>query len=144
MGNARHTHLGITHGCGRITINGTEVTLAIDQHVTHGEWLRHPYNGVIDSGITVWVVFTDNVTNHTGRLLVGLIPVVAQLAHGVEHATVDRFEAITHIWQRSTNDYTHGVIEIGLFHLLLDIYREDFFSKFRHSVVLSFSRITLF
>ena len=85
------------------------------------------------------VVLTDNVADHTGRLLVGLVPVVAQLSHGEEHAAVDRFQAVAHIRQRPADDHAHGVIEIGLFHLLLDVYREDFFSKFRHSVVLSFS-----
>ncbi|SMG66989.1 hypothetical protein BMETH_806_2 [methanotrophic bacterial endosymbiont of Bathymodiolus sp.] len=34
MSNLRHAHFGITHRCRRITIDGTKVTLAINQHIT--------------------------------------------------------------------------------------------------------------
>ena len=83
MGDLRHTDFRITHRCGGVAVDRTEVTLAIYQHVTQGEWLRHTYNGVIHGSITMRVVFTDYVTNDTGRFFIGFVPVIAQYVHGV-------------------------------------------------------------
>ncbi len=139
MGDLGHAHFGVTHGRGGVAVDGTEVALAVDQHVAQGEGLGHAHDGVVDRGIAVRVVFTDDVTDHAGRLLVGLVPVVAQLAHGVEHAAVHRLEAVPHIRQGPADDYAHGVIQIGLLHLLLDIDREDLFGKLGHWRAFSLS-----
>ena len=45
----------------------------------------------------MWMVFTDDVTHHTSRLFVRLVPIIAQLVHGKEHATMDRLETIPDI-----------------------------------------------
>ncbi len=66
MSDLRHTDFRITHRCGGVAIDRTKVTLAIDQHITQGERLRHTYDGVINGGITMRVVFTDYVANDTG------------------------------------------------------------------------------
>jgi hypothetical protein len=39
------------------------------------------------------------------------------------------FKAVSDIWKGSTNDNAHGVIEIGLFHLVFEIDRNYFFSE---------------
>ena len=93
----RHAYFGITHGRRRIAIDGTEVTLAVDQHVTHGEGLRHAHDGVINRGIAVRVIFTDDVTDHARRFLVGFIEIIAEHAHGVEDASMHGLETIAHI-----------------------------------------------
>ncbi len=61
------------------------------------------------------VVFTDNVTHHTGGLLVGFVPVVVQFGHGEQNPAVNRLEAVPHIRERPPDDNAHGVIEVGLF-----------------------------
>ena len=132
MGQLGHAHLGVAHGRGIVAVHRTEVTLAIDQHVAQRERLGHAHDGVVDSYVTVRVVFTDHVTDHTGGLLVGLVPVVAQFAHGIQHAAVHRLQAITRIRQRTPDDHAHGVVEVGLFQLVFDIDREDFFGQFAH------------
>ena len=83
MGDLRHTDFRITHRCGGVAVDRTKVTLAIYQHVTQGEWLRHTYNGVVYGSITMRVVFTDDVTHDTGRFFIGFVPVIAQYVHGV-------------------------------------------------------------
>ena len=132
VGDPRHAHFGVPHGRGGISIHGSEITLAVDQHDTHGKRLRHAYQGIVDRRFAVRMVLTDGVADDTGRLLVGLIPVVPQFAHGVEHAAVDGFQAITHVRQRPTHDYAHGVIQVRLAHLLLDVDVEDFFGELSH------------
>ncbi|MPN10026.1 hypothetical protein SDC9_157319 [bioreactor metagenome] len=66
MGQLTHTHFGITHCCCTIAINRTEVTLTIYQLITQAEVLRHTNNGFINSRVTMWVIFTDHVTDDTG------------------------------------------------------------------------------
>ncbi len=83
VGDFRHTDFRITHRRRGVTIDRTKVTLTIYQHVTQGEWLRHTDDGVVHGGITMRVIFTDYVTNDTGRFFVGFIPVIAQYVHGV-------------------------------------------------------------
>ena len=76
MGNFFHADFGITHGsCGQ-AVDRTEVALAVDQYITHGEVLRHADDGVVNGYIAVGVVFTDNVADDTGRFFIGGIPVV--------------------------------------------------------------------
>ena len=112
VGNLGHAHFGITHGSGGVTVDGTKVTLAIHQHIAQGKRLRHPHDGVIHRGITMGVVFTNHITDHTGRFLVGLVPVVVQLVHGEQHAAVYRLEAIAHVRQCPPDNYAHGVIQV--------------------------------
>ncbi|MCK7508801.1 MAG: hypothetical protein MZV70_35420 [Desulfobacterales bacterium] len=66
------------------------------------------------------MVFADDISDDAGRLLVGLVPVVLELAHGVEHAPVNGLQPVAHIGQRAPDDDAHGVIEIGLLHLFFD------------------------
>ena len=121
MGQARHAHLGVAHGRGAVAIDGAEVALAVDQHVTHGEVLGHAHDGVVDGTVTVGVVLTDDIAHHAGGLLVGLVPVVAELVHGEQHAPVHRLEAIAHIRQRPADDHAHRVIEVRLLEFVLDV-----------------------
>ena len=63
------------------------------------------------------MVFTDDVTDHAGRLLVGLVEVIAQLAHGVQNTPMDGFQTVSNIRQRAADDNAHRVVKIGLLHL---------------------------
>ena len=138
VGQFGHAHFGVSHGRGVVAVHRTEVALTVDQQVAQGEVLRHTHDGVVHRGVAVRVVFTDYVTDHTGGFLVGLVPVVAQLAHGVEHTAVYWLQAIARIRQRTPDDHAHRVVEVGLFQLVFDIDREDFFGQFAHEKPGSF------
>src|SRR5690606_32841395 len=88
VGQLGHAHFGVSHGCGAVAVHRTEVALTVYQQVAQRERLSHAHDGVVHSAVTVRVVFTDHVTDHTGGFLVRLVPVVAQLAHGEQYATV--------------------------------------------------------
>ena len=77
MGNFRQTDFRITHCRRRVAVDGTEVTLTVYQHVTQREWLRHTDDRVINRQVTMGMVFTDYVTNDTGRFFIGFVPVIA-------------------------------------------------------------------
>ena len=70
--NFGHTHLSVTHSCWRITIHRTKVTVAIRQHIAHGEILGHTHNSIINRAITMRMIFTKNFAYDTGRFLVRL------------------------------------------------------------------------
>jgi hypothetical protein len=80
------------------------------------------------------VVFTDDVTDDTGRLFIGFIPIVVQFAHGEKNTPVNRLQAIAHIGQGTPDNNAHSIIKIGLFEFVLDVYREDFISYFTHKI----------
>ena len=132
VGDARHPHFGVTHGRGVVAVHRTEVALTVDQHVAHGEILRHPDDGVIHGAVAMRVIFTDYVTDHTGRFFIGLVPVVPQLVHCIQNAAVNRFQAITHIRQSSSYDHAHGVIQIGTLELFFDVDRRDLSGQIAH------------
>ena len=83
-----HAHLGVAHRGGRIAVHGAEVALPVDEHHPHGERLRHANERVVHRALSVGVVFADRVADDPGRLLVGFVPVVSELAHRMEHAPV--------------------------------------------------------
>jgi hypothetical protein len=79
------------------------------------------------------MIFADDVTDDTGGLLVGLVVVVTQFLHRVEHATVHRLEAVAGIGKRAPHDHAHGVIEVGPPHLVFEIDGENLLRKLTHS-----------
>ena len=58
LGDARHAHLGVTHGSGGVAVDGTEVAMAVREHVAHGEILRHADDRVVDGRIAMRMIFT--------------------------------------------------------------------------------------
>ena len=83
VGELAHTDFRITHGSRRITVHRPEIALAVHQGITQGEVLGHANNGIIHRRITVGVIFTNNITHDTGRFLIGFIPVIVKLLHGI-------------------------------------------------------------
>ena len=61
-----HTHFGITHGRRRVAINRTKIALPVKQRQAHGKLLLHSHQRIVNRLVTMRVIFTDNVTNHTG------------------------------------------------------------------------------
>jgi len=57
----------------------------------------------------------------------------AQLVHGEQDATMNRFEAVAHVWKGPTDDHAHRVIEVTASHLVFEIDRDDFLGEFRHA-----------
>jgi len=138
VGQLGHAHFGVSHGRGVVAVHRTEVALTVDQQVAQRERLGHAHDGVVHGGVAVRVILTDHVTDHTGGFLVRLVPVVTQFAHGEQHAPMHGLQAVARIRQGTPDDHTHRVVEIGLFQLVFDIDREDFFGQFTHEKPGSF------
>ena len=94
----RHAHFGIPHGSSAIAVDGSEVSLAVQQRQAQGKILGHAHQGVIDRLITVRMVFADDVADHPGGFSVLLVTGVATLAHGVQNASMNGFQPVAHVW----------------------------------------------
>src|SRR6185295_10963298 len=120
-----------------------EIALTVDQQIAHRERLRHADHRVVHGAVAVRMVFTDDVADDAGRLLVGLVPVVRELPHGVEHTAMHGLQPVAHVGQRTPDDHAHRIVEVGLPHLVFEIDRHYFTSDFRHSIRELWERRTL-
>ena len=110
MGDLGEADFGVTHRRGVVSVDRTEVALAVDQHVAQREILGHPHDGVVHRAVAVGVVLTDHVTDDTGRLFVRAVPVVVEFMHGEQNATVHGLQTVSGIGEGAANDDAHGVI----------------------------------
>jgi hypothetical protein len=67
------------------------------------------------------MVLADDVPDDAGRFLVGLVPAVPHLVHGEQGPPVDRLEAVPDVRNGTPDDDAHGVVHVGLLHLVFDI-----------------------
>ena len=65
MGNLLHADFCVTHCCCGITVYRSEVALPIYQGIAQREILRHAHDSVVDSGIAVRVILTNNIAHNT-------------------------------------------------------------------------------
>ncbi len=121
LGQTVHADFGITHRRRGVAIDRTEVAVTIDEEVAQREVLRHACDGIVDGLVAMGVIFTDDITDNTGRLLVGARIGVGQILHGVEDAAVNRLEAVAGVGQGATDDDAHRIVNIGGGHLLFNV-----------------------
>ena len=117
--------LGVTHGGGRVAVDRAEVTLSVDKGVAHVPVLRHSYQCTVYGAVAVGMVLTEHLTHHTGALLIGFVTGIADTFHTIEYTAVNRFESVAHIREGTGHDDRHGVVDIRLFHFLLDVDLDD-------------------
>ena len=67
------------------------------------------------------MVFTHDLTHGLGGLLVGLVVGIAHFVHTEKHATVYGFETVAHIGERTRHNHRHRIVDVGRFHLILNI-----------------------
>ena len=123
------TALRITHGCGRVTIYRTEVTLSVNQCIAQVPVLCHTHQCSIDGGVAMWVILTKHLTDYACTFLIRLGRYVVDVHHTVQDTAVYWLKAITNIRKRTGYDDRHRVVDVRGFHLLLDV-------DFNNSVVV--------
>ena len=136
FGDALHAALGVSVGRGRVAIDGSEVTLTIDQGITQRPWLGHAHQGVVDRRIAVGVVLLQALAHHTGAFGVALVVLQTFAVHGGENAAMHRLQSVTCIGQRTADDDRHGVSQIRPAHFLFDIHGEEVGTAARRSAAV--------
>ena len=109
----REAALSITHGSRRVAIDRTEVTLSINQCVTHVPLLSHAHEGTIDRGVAVWVILTEHLTYYARTFLIRFVTGVSNTEHTIENTAVHRLETITYIWEGTSHNHRHGIVDVG-------------------------------
>ena len=139
LGNPGHPDLRVSHGRGRVAVDGAEVSLSVDQRVTKRKVLGHANDRVVGGGVAVGVVLTDDVADDAGRFLVGPVPAVAHLVHGEQGTPVDGLQAVANVRDGPPDDDAHGVVHVGLLHLVFDVHRDVLLIEL-HEKRLSFGK----
>ena len=105
--DTRQTHFGVAHRRRRVAVDRTEVTLPAHQRVTQGERLNHAHYRVVDCGVAVRMIFTNNVTDDARGFFIRLVVIVFQFAHREQGATMNRLKAIANIGQGAPDNDAH-------------------------------------
>ena len=112
LGKTLHPDFGVSHGSGRIAVNGAEVALAVYKGVAHRKILGHADNGIVYGGIAVRMVFTDDISDDSGRFLVWTIVGIGKLVHSEQYPAVDWLKTVPHIRYGPPDDNAHGIIKV--------------------------------
>ena len=119
--NFTHSCLCITVSSRRITVHRTEVTVTVNKHISHGKILCKTNHCVINRGVTVRVIRTKHLTYRIGTLVVRLWRIKTDLIHCIEYSSVNRFQTVSDIGQRTGNNNAHGVVQKAFSHFILQI-----------------------
>ena len=132
-GELVHLGLGVSIGRGRVSVYGTEVSVAVHQHVAHGKILGKADHGVVDRYVPMRMVTPQHGAHRIGALAVRFFRPQGIFIHGIEDTPVHRLQAVPYIRQGPLHDDGHGVIQKGFSHLLRDVHMYDAASGFlRH------------
>ncbi len=107
---------------GRITVYGAEIALPVHKHIPHIKVLCQPYHGIINSRVTVGMVFFQNLADNTGAFRILLVREKAFPEHCVKDSPLNRLQPVPYLRQSPSYDYTHGVIKVAGFHLFFYAY----------------------
>ena len=115
----------ITHSRRRVTVDRTEVTVAVYKGEVDGEVLRKTYECIINGTVAVRVIFTHTVTDDTGALSRRLIVVKPHFVHGEKDTSVNGFQTVTNVRDRTGFVYRHCIRNEGAFELVVHFYVEQ-------------------
>ena len=121
LGQRLEPRLRVSVGRRRVTVDGTEVPLAVDQGIAHVEVLREPHQRVVRRRVSVRVVVADDFADDLRALAIGAVRRQPHLPHGEQHAAMRRLQAVAYVRKRPSDDYAHGVIHVRALHLVFDV-----------------------
>ena len=108
-----HAHFRITHGCRGVPVNGAEVALTIHKGIAHAEVLGQTHQGIVHGRVAMGMVFTYDITNDTGRLLVSPVIDVSKLGHSVQNTPMHRLQTISGVRNGTTDNDRQRIFQVG-------------------------------
>ncbi len=115
--------LRVRVGGGRQAGNRAEIALGVDQGMAQGPILGHTDQRVIDRSVAVRVVALHGLADDAGALAGGTGRPQPEVVHGHEDASLRRLQAVAHVRQGPTDDDAHGVSQVAVLELVLDVER---------------------
>ena len=113
--------LGVAHCCCGVTVDRTEVAMAVNQGNPHREGLSKTHHRVIHCGVAVWMVLADDVADGTRRLHMRAVRRITGLVHRIEDAAMNGLQAVAHIGKRSRDDNAHRIFQERRLHLFAQV-----------------------
>ena len=123
-GHTGHPRLGVSHGGGRVGVDGAEVALPIHERVAQGEVLGHAHERRVDNRLAVWVVVARGVAGDLGALAVLGPRTQVQVIHGDQNPALAGLEAVAHVGQCPRVDDAERISQVRLMHLARDAARD--------------------
>lgn len=84
--------------------------MAINKHLSHDEGLSHPHEGIVHSLVSMRVIFTKNIADHSSTFPEGLVVGQLQVIHGKEYPAMDWLEPIARVRKGPPHDHGHRIL----------------------------------
>ena len=105
-----HSRLGVPVRCGGIAVDGTEVSVSVNERNVYREVLSEPYQSVVYRTVAVRVVFTQNVSDYRSAFLIRFIGRKTEFVHRIKYSSVNGFKSVSYVGNRSRTVYAHRVV----------------------------------
>ena len=133
-GFAHHAGLGVTHGGGRVPVDGPEVPLLLDEGISEREILRHADERGIDDLLgAVGVVVAEGVAGDLGALAEFRARPQAKVVHRDEDATLRGLEPVADVRERAVHDHAHREVQERVLQFGLNVEVPDVLMLNRHN-----------
>ena len=126
LGQPRQLALGVSIRGGRIAVDRSEISLAVDQQVAEAERLRHADQRIVNRHVAVRMVPREHLAHDRGALGVAAIREQPGAEHRVQNAAMHGLEAVANLRQRAPDIHRHRVVQVGLAHVVFDIQQRGF------------------
>lgn len=87
--------------------------MAIHKHFSHDERLSHAHECIVHSLVSMGMVFTKNIANHSCTFPEGLVVDQLQIVHGKQYSAVDRLQPIASVRKSSPHDHRHRILHVS-------------------------------
>ena len=71
------------------------------------------------------VIFTHGIADDTCGFTITLVRVQIHFVHREQDTTLNRFQTVAYIGQRTGNDNAHGIVDVAFLHLFINVYGYD-------------------
>ena len=106
-----HSRLRITVSSRGVSVDRTEVTVTVDEHISHREILRESDHCVIYRRVAVGMVAAENRTDRVRALTVSLVGHESVFVHRIEYTSVYGFESVPYVGKSTRRYNGHRVVE---------------------------------
>jgi len=87
------------------------------------------------------MILSDNITHYPRGFLIGPVPPVSEIRHGVQSPSVNRLQSIPYIWNCASYNHAHRIFHVGFLHLGFYRYRYVLLEQLIHNLFETFLSI---
>ena len=100
--------------------------MTVNERIAKGEILSESDESIIDRSITVRMIPAEHCTDSIGTFSVRLVRGQAVFVEGVDDSSVNGFQAVTDIRERTGDNNGHRISQERIMHFVSNIHRDHF------------------